>query len=184
MRFRCALGLLFVSLQTLSTPVPCVAKRNEGPALLQAVTFALTGGDNESNVSFNLRSCDATVVGSPNITGHTQTLTFHLNEIFVDRINIKKMRSQVAEWIEMSLNGAKPVVEEADIYNRKDFDPGFEEAIRKGGENVAAFLAEQHNSFKSSYNYVLTLYTPEADRLVRAWKYIYSHGCTGQRSPF
>ncbi len=59
------------------------------------------------------------------------------------------MRSQVAEWIEVSLNGANPVLEDADIYNRKDFDPEFEEAMRKGGENVAGFLAQQHNSFKS-----------------------------------
>jgi hypothetical protein len=126
-----------------------MAKQNEGPALLQAVTFALTGGDNASNVSFSPSSCDATIVGSPNISGHTTTLTFHINEVFFDRIRIKKMRSQVAEWIEVSLNGANPVLEDADIYNRKDFDPEFEEAMRKGGENVAGFLAQQHNSFKS-----------------------------------
>ena len=30
----------------------------------------------------------------------------------------------------------------------------------------------------------LTLYTTEKDRVVRAWQYLYAHGCVGRTSPF
>ncbi|MDW9234219.1 hypothetical protein C7S15_7940 [Burkholderia cepacia] len=36
----------------------------------------------------------------------------------------------------------------------------------------------------SSNAYKLTIATNESDRVQRAWKYIYAHGCTGTKSSF
>jgi hypothetical protein len=86
---------------------------------------------------------------------------FYLNNVQTDRIKIQE--NPFGGVINVDLHGDDIVVEHGVVStdpnreNRKEYD-----------------LKEYH----------LILKTDELDRMKRAWRYIYSHGCAGKKSPF
>jgi hypothetical protein len=134
--------------------------------LLQAVGFALTGSDNAKVRVVNRADC---------IFGIGDQV-FRLNNVQADRIAISISRNAYTgdTSVQVDLHGA------ATIY----------ENIEKGlkGSPSPYVLQLFPDAYKdhhiSSNEHTLTLSTSESSRVSRAWQYIYSNGCTGQKSPF
>jgi hypothetical protein len=68
------------------------------------------------------------------------------------------------------------------------FEETTEPAKDDGSELTRQLRATIPEAFKSHHNtykeHELVLTTNDQDRVKRAWDYIYTHGCTGKRSPF
>jgi clan AA aspartic protease (TIGR02281 family) len=123
---------------------------------LKAVAFALTG-DDSTHVS-DWDDCVFQIkVGAP-----ISVLTFHLNNVDPARIRVA-MAEQSATETDVRIFGEGVVVDE--------YGPDPNSA-------TAPKVLTHHTQWS-----VLT-HTSEYDRLLRAWKYIYSHGCTGHTSSF
>jgi hypothetical protein len=87
---------------------------------------------------------------------------FHLSNVQVDRLVIQRGLG----FTTVELHGSAPIHEQIDMFLDAGFTPP------KGVTNVA------------SNEHKLNLMTDDSDRVTRAWQYIYSHGCVGQKSPF
>lgn len=139
-------------------PQSAAMAQTDGGNLLKAVAFALTG-DDSSHVS-DWPDCVFQIKSdSP-----PEVLTFHLN-------NIDPARTRVAEeslaGIEVHIFGENVVVDE---YGS---DPGLPVGTVNGPK-----VLTHHTQWR------LKIHTIETQRMLRAWNYIYSHGCTGQKSSF
>jgi hypothetical protein len=140
-----------ISLIIMLTVEPAFA---DSDALLQAVTFALTGSDNAKVKSIDRANC-IIALGDE---------LFRLNNVQVDRIFIKD--EQFLEEVTVELHGSMPIHEADDIFEAAGFH------IPGGSLRIV------------SNEYTFHISTRERDRVRRAWGYIYSHGCVGQKSPF
>lgn len=108
---------------------------------------------------------------------------FHLNNVQVDRISFQewletsRARGEARYWT-VSLHGSEPVLERNDRVDESQFSP----------ENLRALRQIDPNAFNDSImaykETKLTLSTMEIDRVKRAWSFIYSNGCVGQKSAF
>ena len=87
---------------------------------------------------------------------------FYLNNVQTDRIKIQETFGGV---INVDLHGDDIVVEHGVVST----DPTDQ-------------FAKTHRENRKEYHLILK--TDELDRMKRAWRYIYSHGCSGQKSPF
>jgi clan AA aspartic protease (TIGR02281 family) len=144
-------------IRSLDEPQQSASMSGADSSLLRAVAFALTGDDN-AHVS-DWPDCVFQVkVGSPVVV-----LTFHLNNIDPERIRISKNES--TSTTDVHIFGEGVVV---DAYIGRD---------PKAPANVPDVLT--HHSHWS-----VMAQTEESDRLLRAWQYIYAHGCRGQNSSF
>jgi hypothetical protein len=79
---------------------------------------------------------------------------FHLNNVHTDRIKIQAWENKLGDGW---IN--------VDLH----------------GDDV---VLEKPISSESHKQYQLRLKTADADRVKRAWEYIYAHGCIGKKSPF
>jgi hypothetical protein len=130
----------------------------ESDLLLQAVGFALTGSDNAKVQIIDRKNC-VFRIGSYDV--------FHLNNVHVDRLVFEKSSFGIYD-LTVELHGNTPVYEETgNIFK----DAGF--TLPAGVPDH--IISNEHT---------LNLDTKEPDRVQRAWKYIYSHGCVGKKSPF
>jgi hypothetical protein len=88
---------------------------------------------------------------------------FRLNNVEVDRLSIMDEHFLVT----IKIRGGDPVYES----DAPDMFAGL-----KGGPPGPVHVVEQEHT--------ITFMTDEVERVSRAWRYIYSHGCVGQKSPF
>jgi hypothetical protein len=124
--------------------------------LMQAVGFALTGSDNTKVQIIDRKNC-VFRIGSYDV--------FQLNNVQVNRLVIEK---SFGMFVTVELHGNAPVYEQTgDMFK----DAGF---------TLPAGVPDHGISNERT----LDLVTKEPDRVQRAWKYIYSHGCVGKQSPF
>src|SRR5579864_1990385 len=151
-----------------------VAARGEPDVFMRAVGFALTGSDD----------ADPKVIGDrANCVFAIKSDIFRLNNLQVDRLNIRGWTCKgggvcVAEHkVTVELHGDDIVFEETKEPLRDD-----------GSDLMKEMRLAMPDAFKSHHNtykeHELTFYIEDQDRVMRAWAYIYSHGCTGKRSPF
>jgi hypothetical protein len=135
------------------------------PSLLKAISFALTGSD-ESNFEFSdLAQCTVHRTVS-NARGHGEE-TYYLNRIDPTRSVFTQYTQKYPEYAmsqsfsTVELHGEGTVYEYHWITDRPAFDSTFRTA-----------------------DHEITIYTSEHSRFLRAWKYIYSHGCRGAPSSY
>ena len=130
--------------------------------LLKAINFALTGYDGIGYVYVDQAECIVSWTRPSTQPGVQVIDTFHLNNVDASRIKFVKMKSTFES--------------EVTYFHR----------IELYGESVI-----RENSFSPSTtpplywdDVTLDVQTTEHDRLVRAWHYIYTHGCKSARSSF
>jgi hypothetical protein len=138
---------------------------------LKALAFALTGNDGAEIGIKDRENCVFRLVGHSNHgDGNTPSEeVFHLNNVDLDRIKFQEYASKLTsgvttKYVEVSLFGEDTVYEDRAIYVWKDLNTS--------------------TGPTKSTNETLVIYTDEYARLVRAWTYIYSHGCKGKKSSF
>jgi hypothetical protein len=136
----------------------------------KAVSFALTGVDDAPVITESQADCVFRVEGRIT-SGDDETKSievYHLNNVDPGRIVIQQMVQTVGpirnEYIEIRLYGEDTVYEDRAIYH---------------WNNPQRTVGPEKSSQQT-----LGIYTKEYDRMVRAWKYIYSHGCRGAKSSF
>jgi hypothetical protein len=142
----------------------------EGDMLMRAVEFALTGTDN----------ADLKVVDRAGCVFGIKNKLFHLNNVYTDSIKIQgRQRKSVGvleQWVMVTLVGDDIVFEET-----------VEPPMDDGSEVMRQMRAQSPRMFEPHhYSYIqheLHLATNDQDRVKTAWRYVYSHGCTGKRSP-
>ena len=143
-----------------------------GPDLLmRTVGFALTGSDNaDLNVIGDRASCVFAVKNE----------LFRLNNVYTDRINVQGRQRQsfgaLEQWVAVTLQGDETVFEVT-------VDPPKDD----GSELMRQMRVASPEMFKPHhYSYThheLDLATNDQEGVKRAWQYVYSHGCTGKRTP-
>ena len=143
----------------------------ETDLLIRAVGFALTGSDN----------ADLKVIGGrASCVFAVKNELFRLNNVYTDRIKIQGRQRQsfgaLEQWVAVTLQGDE-IVFEVTVDPPKD----------DGSELMRQMRVESPEMFKPHhYSYThheLNLATNDQDEVKTAWQYIYSHGCTGKRSP-
>jgi len=159
---RCAIALAFGLL------LVCPA-RAETDVFMRAVGFALTGNDDVEPKTIDRSNCVfATGKG-----------IFHLNNVYIDRITIhgwqQRAYSGLEQWVAVSLHGDDVVVEETTEPLKDDGS----EIMREMRRTDPSLFQPKHHMLKE---HVLRLETSDQDRVRRAWAYIYSHGCVGQKT--
>jgi hypothetical protein len=149
------LMMLFVS--------PLVAAAD--PALLKAISFALTGSDGSNFEFSDAANCTVhRVVSSAH--GHGEE-TYYLGRIDPSRTVFTEYTQKYPQYAmsqsfsTVELHGEGTVYEYHWITDRPVFD----------------------NTFTTA-DHEITVYTSEHSRLLRAWKYIYLHGCQGAHSSY
>jgi hypothetical protein len=131
---------------------------------LRAAGFALTGSDDaDPNVIGNRANCVFAIKNE----------VFHLNNVHVDRIEIKgwerKWPAYMEHWVTVELHGDEIVFEETTEPAKDDGS----EAMRQTRAAMPDLFKPHHHTYKERE---LHLTTDDQDRVKRAWDYIYSHG--------
>lgn len=118
--------------------------------------FALTGRDNGEVQPVERANCVFKLHGQ----------VFRLNNVQVDRLVVQDRFS----FVKVELHGGGVPVYE-------NLRPGgmFEDAGFRLPGGIQPIISNEHT---------LSFETSEPDRVRRAWQYVYSHGCVGQKSPF
>lgn len=143
----------------------------ESDILLEAISFAITGSDGANVIPIDRAKCIFRISDD----------TFYLNNVQTDRISIQNWKNKLQQWATIELHGKDKV---AEVYS-----PGIKFT---GSELDQAAMARDPNFFAKrgrpsaapKNDYTITVYTREQDRLLKAWRYIYAHGCKGTSSPF
>ncbi len=91
---------------------------------------------------------------------------FHLNNVQIDRVSIVPWQNIGGRWIQVELRGASTIYEYTGAY---DSDKPYQ-GLNRPRRSASLTLKLQK--------------TTELDRVVRAWRYIYSNGCKGAKSAF
>ena len=132
--------------------------------LLTAINFALSGHDGITYKFSDRLECVVTKDFPSAQQGVQAVETFYLNNIDASRIAFLKMQSkseyEVENFTRVELHGESVVRE-----NKFDPEPPTLQPLQ-------------------FTDVTLDLHTTEYDRLVRAWRYIYSHGCKSAKSSF
>jgi len=147
-----------------------VTARAEPDVFMRTVGFALTGSDN----------ADLKVIGDrAKCVFAIKNDIFRLNNVHTDRITIQGWQRQqgLEQWVTVELHGDDVVFEETTEPLKDD-----------GSETIRQLRAAMPDAFTSHHNiykeHELHLTTSDQDRVKTAWRYIYSHGCTGKQSHF
>jgi hypothetical protein len=143
----------------------------ETDVFVRAVGFALTGSDN----------ADLKVIGNrANCVFAIKNELFRLNNVYTDRIKIQGWQDRrfgnLEQGVKVELHGSE-IVFEIDVDPPKD-----------DGSELTRQMRLQSPSMFEPHHYTFTqheLYLPtnNQDGVNTAWQYVYSHGCTGKRSP-
>ncbi|MFI4890952.1 MAG: TIGR02281 family clan AA aspartic protease [Steroidobacterales bacterium] len=137
---------------------PRTAVRKYTDVLLKAVAFALAG-DDTTHVE---AGTDCTF----QIPVFAATLTFHLNN--VDPARIRFERPNLHSQTRVQIFGERVVVD-------RDGEASDETMI--GGRYYDGGLTHYTT-------FIIVAHTTEYQRMLRAWRYIYAHGCDGMKSSF
>ncbi len=159
---------------TLATP-PAWSGEAKADAVAEAVAYALTGTDNTNNMNFDKSTCTAVVRERTNF-GH-KVLTYHLNQVFVDRLEVGQVPQHT--WYVSTLRSDQVIFEQIDVIDQSEMDPKFTEMWKRLGGSLAQ---KPDAPISATDRDVLVVDDPQ--RTLRAWNYIFSHGCTGRRSAF
>jgi len=172
--------LVIAPLLLLAAAAPVLAQRDP---FLPTVAFALTGDDDAKVLPVDRTHCVFSV-GDPD----RKMETFYLNNIQVDRLvfNRSVRKNNVGEFplTTVELHGNATVYESDETkepLKEGAFDPALARQMKKTDPNV--FSAKPTRSHTTSNEHTLSIYTGDHERLVRAWKYIYANGCSGQKGP-
>jgi hypothetical protein len=152
------------TLITISSAFPSLATDD---VLVQAVSFAITGSDASPVVSVDRQHCIFRVNSN----------TYYLDNIYTNRIAIRNLKNQLGQfWSVVEIHGKEKVV---DIANHPVQEP------RVLTEALKNYYRELYDANSTSVSdHTIRVDTHESDRLVKAWQYIYAHGCKGMTSPF
>lgn len=143
----------------------------ETDGLLHAAGFALTGS----------REVDTKMIGdrAECVFGIKNDL-FRLNNVYTDLIKIEARQRQrlgvLEQWVAVRLQG-EGVVFETTVEPPQDDGS---ELMRQMRVQSPEMFSPHHYTYA---RYELYLATNDQDEVKRAWQYLYSHGCTGKRSP-
>jgi hypothetical protein len=160
------LAISAAAVATAAPKEPPAAQGKVDPdTLLRAINFALLGTDTPS---FKWKSAeDCVVISVTDGTAATFTEVLHLNNVNFSRISIRqyqlKYSDHVEDYVEVGLHG-EDVVRESTMEPKSADVPHLEPGTQM--------------------EYTYKRQTKEYERMVRAWKYIYSHGCRSARSSF
>jgi clan AA aspartic protease (TIGR02281 family) len=135
-----------------------LAQASDG-AILKAVAFALTGDDSRHVQDWP--DC-VYVIKSESPAG--PVFTFRLNNIDPERLKVVERTDTETD---VHLSGEDTIVDEYSVNPDVPLNA-------MGGNKVLL-----HHS-----QWTLKVPTNEPERLLRAWRYIYSHGCTGHKGSF
>jgi hypothetical protein len=157
----------------------------ESDVLLEAVRFSLTGSDDGKVQPIDHANCvfriESDVIRQMNNSGFA---VFHLNNVQVDRLFIQKWisKSRFGErkYVTVELHGNAPVYETTQRPSTTE-QPDDPEDVKKMFRAHPEILKPKHVSTNEK---TIELSTSDSDRVKRAWQYIFSHGCVGQKSPF
>jgi hypothetical protein len=117
-----------------------------GDALLQAVSFVLTGSDGQPVEMVDRKDC----------VFRLGVRTYYINNVITDRMTFQKWTRQLGgDYIRVGLHGKAKIMEEAYA--------------------GTVYPVTDHELFVES---------PDYDRVIRAWQYIYANGCKRLSSPF
>jgi hypothetical protein len=137
---------------------------------MRAVGFALTGTE----------TTDLKVVDRANCVFAVNNNLFRLNNVYTDRIKVQGWHQR---WLGKIDQGVTVDLEGGAIVFETTVEPPGDD----GSELMRQMRVESPEIFKSHhYTYTrqeLRLATSDQDRVKTAWQYVYSHGCTGKRSP-
>lgn len=157
-----AVGVVFI----VGSPVGA-----QNASLIRAVGFALTGTNNvQPKVVGDIANCVFAIKNE----------LFRLNNVYTDRIKIQGWQDRrfgkLDPGVTVELHGGEIV-----------FEITVEPPNDDGSELMRHMRAESPEMFKPHhYTYTrheLFLPTNDQDGVKGAWQYIYSHGCTGKRTP-
>ena len=141
----------------------------ETDAFMRAVGFALTGSD----------KADLKVIDRASCVFAIKNELFRLNNVYTDRIKIQGRQRQsfgaLEQWVTVTLQGDEIVFE-------KTVEPPLDD-----GSELTRQMRVQSPSMFEPHHYSYTMHelhlaTNDQDGVKTAW-YVYSHGCTGKRSP-
>jgi hypothetical protein len=142
-----------------------VAAGTDDSALLKAISFALTGSDGSKFEFSDLSQCTVhRMVSGAN--GHGEE-TYYLNQIDPSRTVFTQYTQKYPEYAmseafsTVELHGEGPLY----VYHWVTDLPVYDDTYRTADHEI-------------------TVYTSEHSRLIRAWKYIYSHGCRAARTSY
>ena len=160
-----------VVLCALTSALISSAAHSETDMFMRAVGFALTGSDDaDPRVIANRANCVFAIKND----------VYHLNNVYYDRTRFKGWQRQSSYGLEKSitveLHGDDVVFEEETTKPVWGLDPA---SIQRLQVVRPDFFQSHHYTYRQ-----LRFDTGDMDRVKRAWQYIYSHGCTGKRSPF
>jgi hypothetical protein len=130
---------------TVAMVLAFLAPAHAEDALIQAVSFAITGSDG--------RQVD--VVDKKNCVFRMGVRTYFLNNVLTNTITFQPYTRQIGNYTRVGVHGKSKIMEE--VY-----------------QGVAQPVTDLD----------LMVESPDNARIVRAWQYIYAHGCTGKTSPF
>lgn len=160
----CITVILWFGLISPADSAPATAPSGSDDVLLNAINFALTGFDGIEYRFIDRPGCIVSKSIPSTQPGVQAVETFYLNNIDASRIRLQKMQEtsqyDTTPAARIELHGESVVRE-----NAFDPQPPNLEPMR-------------------STNVTLTLNTGEYDRLARAWRYIYAHGCKSAKSSF
>ena len=143
----------------------CPLANAQSPALLKAISFALTGSDS-SNFEFSDASQCVVHRAVSSAHGHGEEV-YYLNNVDPSRSLFTQYTQKYPSYAmsqsfsTVELHGEGTVYEYHWITDRPVYDGTMKTA-----------------------DHELTVYTSEHSRLIRAWKYIYSHGCPAAKSSY
>jgi hypothetical protein len=148
-----SLLLIFLSL----TPSVLFA---ESDLLLQVVSFAVTGSDGSKVVVVDRAQCIFRV----------RSDTFYFNNVYTDRISFQNLHNQLGQaWSTVEIHGKLKVVDVGNV------------SVQEPAELTKAlkdYYREVYEANSTSYtDRIIRVDTRESDRLVKAWQFIYAHGC-------
>lgn len=159
-------------------PPHSAAKRPTGPVrpdrdvMLKAINFALTGSDAISYDFEGASNCQVIRETAKDSDEWHSIEVFHLDNIDASRIVLNKYQlkytDRIEDWVDIELHGEDVVRED-----------------RATRTHVYQYSHETvHEGPTKQNDYKYKLQTKEYDRLVRAWQYIYAHGCKSATSSF
>src|SRR4051812_20754827 len=109
-------------------------------------------------VAFGITGSDAEpveVIDRKNCVFRMGLRTYFLNNVLTNSMTFQPFTRQIGNYTRVGIRGKTKVIEE--VY-----------------QGVAQPVTQQE----------IMVVSPDHSRIIRAWQYIYSHGCKGQTSPF
>jgi len=143
----------------------CSLATAEDSTLLKAISFALTGSDG-SNFEFSDASQCTVHRTVSNAHGHGEEI-YYLNRIDPSRSVFTQYTQKYPEYATTQSYSAVELHGEGTVYEYHWITdrPAFDDTMKTADHEI-------------------TIYTSEHSRLIRSWKYIYSHGCKAAGSSY